>query len=328
MINRRQVLTGSAALLAAAQLRWTTSAHAATPLRLASVKFGSLSWLIDTVQHNELAAKNGLDLDVLTVASHQAGPIALLAGEADVIVSDWTWAMRQRSLGEKLKFAPYSSALGAIMVPEGSSIKSIADLEGKKLGVAGSAIDKSWLLLRSYSRKTVGKDMAEMVTPAFGTPPLLAEELRSGRLDACLNFWTYSARLAGDGFVPLLRMETVLQALGVDPVPPLVGYVWKESTQAKKGKAISDFLKSMEQGNEILASSDEAWDRLKPLIKPGSDAELKSIARFYKSGIPETWGEPQTKAAKSLMDVLIGVGDQTLVGNGTRFDAELFHVKV
>lgn len=328
MIRRREVLTGSAAMLAAAHLPWIPAARANTSLRVASVKFGSLSWLIDTVQHYDIADKNGLDLDILTVATQQAGPIALLAGDADIIVSDWTWAMRQRSMGENLKFSPYSSALGAIMVPADSDIKTIADLEGKKLGVAGSAIDKSWLLLRSYSRKTIGKDMADIVTPAFGTPPLLAEELRSGRLDACLNYWTYSARLAGDGYVSLLRMESILNALGVDPVPPLVGYVWKESTQAKKGEAISSFLKSMEEGNAILAKSDEAWERLRPLVKPGSDAELKSIAQFYKSGIPELWGEPQTKAAKSLMNVLIGVGDQALVGNGTRFDAELFHVKV
>ena len=44
-----------------------------------------------------------LALDTIEVASNQAGPVALLAGGADVIVSDWTWAMRQRSLGEKLK---------------------------------------------------------------------------------------------------------------------------------------------------------------------------------------------------------------------------------
>ena len=115
------------------------------------------------------------------MATNQAGPVALLSGDADVIVSDWTWALRQRALGEHLKFAPYSSALGARDGAEGHRRSSqLADLKGKKLGVAGGAIDKSWLLLRAYSRKTLGTDIADLAEPVFGAAPLLTEEMRSG----------------------------------------------------------------------------------------------------------------------------------------------------
>ena len=100
-----------------------------------------------------IADKLGLTVTVVEVATNQAGPVALLSGEADVIVSDWPWALRQRAMGEQVKFAPYSSALGAVMVAPDSPIKTLADLKGKKLGVAGGAIDKSWLLLRAYSRQ-------------------------------------------------------------------------------------------------------------------------------------------------------------------------------
>lgn len=325
MIDRRQVLVGAAAIAALAATPFGRSARAAATLKVASVKFGSLSWLLDTVRHNGIDKANGLTFDTLEVATNQAGPIALLAGEADIIVSDWTWAMRQRGMGVKLKFAPFSAALGAIMVPANSGVAKLEDLAGKKLGVAGSAIDKSWLLLRGYSRKTLGKDIAQLSTPTFGTPPLLSEELRSGRLDGVLNFWTFAARLSSEGYVQLLRMDSVLKDLGVEPVPPMVGFVWKEETEQAKGEAIAAFLKSMREGNAALAGSPELWQRLRPLIKPASDAELESIAKFYTSGIPQPWGDQQTAAAKKLMDVLVEVGDQELVGNGTRFDAELFH---
>jgi NitT/TauT family transport system substrate-binding protein len=105
-----------------------------------------------------------------------------LSGDADVIVSDWTWAMRQRGMGENLKFAPYSSALGALMVPQNSAIKGLADLQGKKLGVAGGAIDKSWLLLRAYSRATMGKDIA-VASPIFGAAPSC--EAKAGASTRC-----------------------------------------------------------------------------------------------------------------------------------------------
>ena len=164
-------------------------------MRLTSVKFGSVSWLIDTIRAEGLDKKHGLNLQVIEVANNPAAPIALLSGAADVIVSDWTWALRQRAKGDDLKFAPYSVALGSVMVPKGSKIKSLADLEGKKIGVAGTGIDKSWILLRAYSRKLLGKDIADFAEPVFGAAPLVTEEFRNGRLDAVLNFWTYAARL-------------------------------------------------------------------------------------------------------------------------------------
>lgn len=327
MIDRRQLMLGTAAALLASRFSWLGVAEAATtPLRVASVKSGSLSWLLSAVRDKGIDKANGVSIEVLDVANNQAGPIALMAGGADIIVSDWTWAMRQRSMGVKLKFAPFTSALGALMVPANSAVTTLADFKGKKLGVAGSAIDKSWLLLRGYSRKVLGKDISESAVPTFGAPPLISEELRSGRLDGVLNFWTYAARLAGEGYVELLRMDKVLKELGIDPVPPLVGYIWMEETESAKGPAIEAFLKSMREGNEVLRQSPDVWEGLRPLVKPASDAELKSISQFYIAGIPKPWGAGETQAAHALMDVLIGVGDQELVGHGTKFDAELFHV--
>ena len=179
MINRRKLIAGAAAAGSVFLPRFAfaeeAGAAAAKTLRIAAVKNGSLSWLLDTIKAEGLDAKAGLKLDIIDVANNQAGPIALLSRDADVIVSDWTWALRQRAMGDAMKFSPYSSALGALMVPKDSPIKTLADLKGKKLGVAGSAIDKSWLLLRAYTKKTVGTDLAELAVPSYGAAPLITE---------------------------------------------------------------------------------------------------------------------------------------------------------
>ena len=294
-------------------------------LRVASLKFGSLSWVLETIRTEGLAEKAGLNLVVIDVATNQAGPVALLSGDADVIVSDWTWALRQRAMGERLKFAPYSSALGAVMVPKDSPIAQLADLQGKKLGVAGGAIDKSWLLLRAYSKKTMGKDMAQMAEPVFGAAPLLTEEMRSGRLDAILNFWTYAARLSGGGYRKLIGMDEVLKALDIDPVPSLVGFIWREEIEAKNGPAIAAFLDAVTKANAILAKSDTAWDRIRNLVKPENDAEFAAIKAFYREGIPPPWSAADTRAAEKLTQVLTGAGAAELMGGDTRFDPKLFH---
>lgn len=324
MIDRRRVMAGAGLTLAAAALPISAKA-ASAPLRLASVKFGSVSWVIETIRALGLDKKAGLDFEVIDVASNQAGPVALLGGGADVIVSDWTWAMRQRALGEKLKFAPYSSALGALVVPQDSGIKGLEGLQGKSLGVAGSAIDKSWLLLRAYSKKTLGQDMATFAHPSFGAAPLLAEEIRSGRIDAVLNFWTHAARLTGSGFKELLTITQVMKQLGIDPIPSLVGFIWKEEFEASRGADVAKLLAIVAEANAILATDDAAWERLRPLVKPDSEAEFKALIAAYRSGIPKPWGPGELQSAQKLMQILVDAGDAELMGHGTQFDAKLFH---
>lgn len=325
MIDRRHLLlAGGSAALAGVTLPFS-GARAASALRVASLKFGSVSWLLETIRAEGFADKLGLQIIVVEVATNQAGPVALLSGEADVIVSDWPWALRQRALGEPVKFAPYSSALGAVMVAPDSPIQTLADLKGKRLGVAGGAIDKSWLLLRAYSKKVLGADIAQLAQPSFGAAPLLTEETRSGRLDAVLNFWTYAARLQGDNYRTILEMEDVLKALDISPVPSLVGFIWREETEAKKPAELEAFLSAAEQANAVLGKSDAAWDRIRDLVRPESDGEFAAIKAYYRAGIPKPWTGAETASAEKLTHILVDVGGPQILGHDTKFDPKLFH---
>lgn len=325
MIDRRQLLlAGGSAALAGLMLP-ISGASAAGSLRVASLKFGSLSWLLETVRAEGIADKLGLQIIVVEVATNQAGPVALLSGEAEVIVSDWPWALRQRALGELVKFAPYSSALGAVMVAPSSPIQKLEDLKGKTLGVAGGAIDKSWLLLRAYTKKELGTDIAELARPSYGAAPLLTEETRSGRLDAVLNFWTYAARLRGDNYRTVIEMDDVLQALQIDPVPSLVGFIWREETEARKSAEINAFLSAVEQGNAVLATSDAAWERIRHLVRPESDGEFAAIKAYYRAGIPKPWSGAETRSAERLTHILVDIGGPQILGRDTQFDPKLFH---
>jgi NitT/TauT family transport system substrate-binding protein len=324
LTRRRALATGSALAVATMLPRF---AQAAALVRLTSVKFGSVSWIIDTIRSEGIDKKHGLDIHVVEVANNPAAPVALLSGDADVIVSDWTWALRQRAKGGDLKFAPYSSALGSVVVPKDSTINSLADLQGKKIGVAGTGIDKSWILLRAYSRKVLGKDIANFAEPVFGAAPLVTEEFKNGRLDAVLNFWTYAARLQAAGARQILTMADVIKGMGVTPTPALVGFIWSEKAVRDKGVPVDVLLAAVSDANVVLARSDAAWERLRPLIKPASDAELIAIRNYYRSGITGSWGPAETAAAEKLTKLLIELGDAELVGDGTRFDQNLFHTQ-
>ncbi|MGL4397065.1 MAG: ABC transporter substrate-binding protein [Hyphomicrobium sp.] len=328
MITRRTAIALTGGLIGSAMLTRLGLAEeaAASTVRLTSVKFGSLSWLIETIRAEGLDKKHGLDLQIIEVANNQAAPVALLAGESDVIVSDWTWGLRQRAKGKDLKFSPYSSALGSVMVAKDSDIKSLADLAGKKIGVAGTSIDKSWMLLRAYSKKVIGKDIATIAEPVYGAAPLVTEEFRSGRLAACLNFWTYAARLQGAGSRQLLSIADVIKALDIDPPPPLVGFIWSEGAVRDKGIAVEKLLAAAHDANGVLAKSDAAWERIRGLVKPNSDEEFIAIRDYFRSGIVGGWTAQHTASAEKLTQMLIDLGDTELIGDGTRFDPKIFHV--
>jgi len=322
--TRRTVVAGAGAVALGSMLPYRVAA-AEQRLRVASLKFGSLAWLLETIKAEKIDAEVGLNLDIMDVATSAAGPVALLSRDADVIVGGWPWAMRQRAEGEPFQFAPYSSALGAVMVAAHGGINKLEDLDGKRLGVAGSSIDKSWILFRAYSRKKLGRDIADMVTPLYGAPPLLNEQLRQGRIDAVLNFWTFAARLKGTGFRELVAVADVLTELGIEPVPPLVGFVWNASVEEKKPEQFKAFLEAVARGNEVLAQSDDAWERIKDRMRAKTEDEFKALKAYYRSGIPKPWSLAQTQSAEKLFNLFIELGQRELVGANTTFDAKLFH---
>ena len=297
---------------------------AAESLKLGTLKFGTLNWLLDTIAAEGLEARHGFRIERVEFAAPNALTVALQAGEVELVVSDWLWAMRRRAEGEALAFAPYSSALGALMAPRDASLADVAGLKGKRIGVAGSALDKSWLLLRAAARDALGGDLASLAEPIYGAPPLLSEQLKLGRIDAVLTYWPFAARLDAAGFRRVVDVSELMALLGIDPQPPLVGFVWREALGQTKGAALTGFFRAVAEANDILKRSDAAWERLKPVMKAESDAEFERLRDYFRAGIPGPWGEAETRSAEKLFRILEEIGGPALVGPRTRFDPALF----
>jgi len=191
----------------------SSNARAADHIRVATLKTGTLAWELEVVRVHGLDVEANLTIDALELGSTEGGKIALKGGAADVIVSDWLWVARERALGDNLMFYPYSSALGAVMVPADQPIKSVGDLKGKKLGVAGGPLDKSWLLLRALALRS-GIDLKSEASIVYGAPPLLAQKALQGETDATLNFWNFCAALEAKGMRQAIPMQDVVKGLG------------------------------------------------------------------------------------------------------------------
>jgi NitT/TauT family transport system substrate-binding protein len=232
--------------------------------------------------------------------------------------------MRQRALGGDYEFMPYSAALGSIVVPKDSPVQSVHDLKGKRIGVAGGPLDKSWLLLRAYGKKQGAGDLAETASPVFGAPPLLNEQMLAGRIDALLNYWHYAARLEAQGYRRILPVADMMKAFGIESVLPLVGFVFPGKLAEDEPRLLRGFANAMQNAQKQLLTSDAEWDRIRPLMRVTTDAEFNVMRERYREGLLHTWSARDRQAAATLFHVLAGVGGEELVGQGVNFDPKAF----
>jgi NitT/TauT family transport system substrate-binding protein len=311
----------AAAILALAPL---TTCFAAETIRVAVQKTGTFAWELAVIRAHGLDKQANLMIDVTELASPEAGKIALRAGNADIMVTDWLWVSRERALGAKLTFYPYSSALGAVMVPASSPIKSLSDLRGRKLAVAGGPLDKSWLLLQA-SQKQDGLDMKSQATIVYGAPPLLAAKALGGEMDAVVNYWNFCAALEAKGFRRLAGIEDILPKLGARGRIAMIGYVFDEGWAKANRDAVQRFIAMTRAAKEILAKSDEEWEKIAPLTGATDAATLHAYRDRYREGIPRRPVADEEADARILYRVLAKVGGSELVGSATEIDSGTFY---
>jgi NitT/TauT family transport system substrate-binding protein len=240
------------------------------------------------------------------------------------MLSDWLWVTRERALGDDLVFYPYSSALGAVMVPAHGVIGGIADLKGKKLAVAGGPLDKSWLLLQALARRS-GIDLKTEANVVYGAPPLLQQKALQGETDATLTFWNFCAELEANGMRPAVAMNDVVKSLGATGPVAMVGYVFNGKWAARNRSLLERFFVATRQTKYILAQSPDEWQRLAPRIGVGGGGALDVYRHRYLEGIPRRSIGAEVADALTLYKVLANIGGADLVGQARELDPGTFY---
>ena len=268
--------------------------------------------------HHGDDSKHGLAVSIAPFANKQATPIAFFNGSVDMFVSDWLWVARARADGKDISFIPYSKSLGAIMVPRNATARTLGDLSGKRVGVAGGSNDKSWLLLRAWAKREHGLDLLQALDVKYAAPPLLNGQIMHGHLDATLNFWHYCARLESAGYRRLINMSEVLAGLGIDNTP-MVGYIfnvdWARSKKMGGDDIVERFNRAVRDARQRLLTDDAEWERLRPLMKASDDAMFVALRDRYREGIPASWGARDEKSARRLTKLFHTIGGKELTAS-------------
>lgn len=310
LLLRRSILGAAAALTPVA-------AGAATSLpevRLGVLAFGTVQWVASVIRSRGLDRAHGFALSTQALANNDGAKVALLGGAVDIIVSDWLFVGAERARGLGLRFAPFSSATGAIVLGRGSDIRSFKDLSHRRLGVAGGPYDKSWLIVRAAAQRRDGIDLARAANIVYAAPPLLSAKLAQGGLDAVLTYWNFVAALEVGGFRPLVTVSACAEALGLPANPPLLGYVFKDAWAERNGPLIGGFLAASAAAEDLLLHSDGVWEGVRPLMHAPDERLFAELKKGFRAGIVHESPAAEAAAADRLFAILHGLGGAAATG--------------
>ncbi len=287
---------------------------AAETIRVAAQKTGTFAWELAVIRAHGLDKQQDLTIETAELASPEAGKIALRAGSADIMVSDWLWVSRERALGAKLAFYPYSSALGAVMVPATSPIHDARRSQGQEargrrrpyrqeLAAAAGCAEA-----RGYRPEIAGR-RSSMARRRCSLPRWL-----DGEMDASLNYWNFCAALEAKGFRRLAGIEEILPKFGAKGTRRdgrlRVRRDWADAHR----DLLARFLAMTAKAKEILATSDAEWKTIAPLTGATDAATLQVYRDRYREGIPHRPIADEEADARILYGVLAKVGGRELVG--------------
>lgn len=255
-------------------------------LTLSVLQFGTPHWELEHLKRQQLDRANGFELRVRLVADVPASRLALSSGSADGAVSDLLWAQARYQAGSAYRYLPFSAQIGEVLVPTGSAIRQLADLRGKRLGVAGGPDGLGWRLLQQAAVRQ-GIDLAREAQVQYAAPPLLGQALRRGQLDALLTFWHFSARMRGEGGVQsAFGLADLMKSFELDTHLPVLGYLFPEPWAQSHEDLLQRFARALRQTKSELAREPEHWQALRPLMRAESDAVFAALRGSFVEGIP------------------------------------------
>lgn len=289
--------------------------NASETLKVGVLAFGTVNWELDVLKHNKLDEKNGFNLEFVKLASKSAQNIALQAGSVDIIVNDFLWVNTQRANNKDFTFYPYSKATGTLYISEDLKAKDFLDLQGMPLGIAGGVYDKTWLILRAYSKNKFNKDLKDIVNLVYAGAPILYKKMLDKSLSASINFWHFNSKLQAKGFKPLVEMSEVLQSLKIEDDVSFVGWVFSENKASKNRALYNSFIKATKEAKDILLTNNTQWERIKPLMNIEDENSFESLKEGYKKGVIKEFTQKNFEASEKIFDLLLNEGGENLVGN-------------
>lgn len=278
------------------------AAPAAAPKEMVKWKHGLIkpqvaSAFVLMAKNKEYFKKYGIDMEYQEFISAPLMTQALTAGALDSVEANPVGAILVNTKGGNIKIIGSTMPGLDLAVYAKKELKTIADLQGKKIGTS-AAKDLPDLLMRAIFQKQ-GLPTENATYAAVGGNGDRFNALRTGAIDADVNSLDVLPQVEGD---PNLHMI----AIGTDIVPDfprLMLMVDGERIKSKPREAVVGVLAAMMEGLQYATDHPDEAKKL-AAANIGISADDPRIVRYYDLAIKRNFASPRMEAQTQKIDWL------------------------
>ncbi|WPB57633.1 ABC transporter substrate-binding protein [Xylophilus sp. GOD-11R] len=225
--------------------------------------------------------KHGIHLEVVSYSDQKTATAAIQSGSAELVVFDWLAAARLRASGTPVVgIAPFLTYVNSVVVPKDSPLKTLADLKGKRVGVAHKT-GFDWIVMQAAAQKLYRMDIGKDAEVREGAIPLLRGLIEKGDLDATQMWNSLTPEMLASGrYRTLVTIRDLTRQMGLPTVPFLLFSMREDYARQHPGNARA-FVAAWQDAVDVLMKDEDVWlehgARLK--LSPESLAFFKDQVR-------------------------------------------------
>ena len=247
---------GSLAATGAFLVALTTGVAAqdkAIALKVGTLKQGSLTNVWAAKQAG-IFAKNGLDVELIEFRNGNEAIAAQRGGNVDLVLTIPGTAMVARERGFDLLLVAGNETsqaqapdTGSIVVRKDSSIKSLKDLKGKTIAIAGTHTQKTVAIQSLLKRNGVGPDDFKFIEMPYASQ---VDALRGKQVEVVASLDPWTTLFRNSDFAQILAYD-YLESL---PQQPIGGWYGRAEFVAKNKEAMKRFAQSICDSADHMAA--------------------------------------------------------------------------
>ena len=262
---------------------------------------GTQMFPVEIMQKQGFAKNHGIKIIRRDVVSVPALYTALKSEQIDVGFGAWASNMLFRSQGVKLVTVfPLIGFVNDVVVRKDSSIQTMSDLKGKRLGVFGGPAGTTSMMFRTISKKFFGFDPLVDASIRYGSPVLHAKLLEKGELDAIMMLHPLTSK-----FLTSKPLRSIMD----------VGKFWKEKTGqdlllvaittnerfiAKHPQAVRGFVAAYKEAVNYINQHPEVWNDFAKLVGINNEAGRTMLQKALTGRYLTTWNQQSLETLRNF----------------------------
>ena len=283
-------------------------------LRLLINPSGSQSFPGFVIKRYGLDKKYGFELQTIPAQTAQSAVVAIQSGGAEIGAWNWPDAVRMRSAGTKvIGIGPVMKWANTVVVPSKSTIQSIPELKGKKVGVIHrTGLD--WIVMRAVAQKLYGMNIEAELTMQEGAVHLLRGLIEQGQLDATIMYNDFTPGMIASGqYRQLLRIKDLVNQLGI-PDAPYIMFAARLDYATSNPMNVRAFLAAYRDAVGIMNSDDSTWVEAAKTLKIVDPEIVEKFRDQTRPLFVSTFSQTAELDIRHTFDVLVATAGPALFG--------------